>query len=805
MRIGLIQLRNYRVYQHLDLEMPGGVVGVYGANGSGKSSLLESIVWALFGKARTQKQHIPTVGEPGECSATIEFEHEGHFYRVKRSISGQSFTVKARVWFGEEIAADGPTEVERFIQSVLGLDAASFRSSVFAEQKQLAAFSDQAPDKRRQMVLQLLGITPLEKARDRARAEARDLKAQLDRAAPLLTNLTEAEAAVVEAEAALMVARTNVDAQTTVCDRAVELAGETAKAVKVLEENERRDRSIRERGSALRRELDQLGLDRASLEVDLAEVSMIPAQLLELEQAAGTVGSLQQWSTAAAMVITHSERLAKFPVIEARKVLGPTEAELAAADVALRVVEAAKSSKVGEIKAIEQQSVVAKKAAARTVALDGADACPTCGQALGASVDQMRQHHADEVATLAHQLTGANAALAELAAKATSAQRSYETLKRAAQKASLQLVESAASEGRRQLTVDERNQAVSQLVALSKSAEFALPDELHRLHKDFLSSLETLTPTPNPALAATIDVQATGQLRAAVDTRLRVALESAGKADGLRSRAASLKRLQSRREDASVRQAALETERSELLIELKTLGFDRAVFERAVAAQLASSQQVDDARRSLTLASTAAGRQEGLTEARRAALSDAAERHAKLAEQLAEAHVLLKTSALLHDFRQHIVGLIGPQLQIQASSLFNDLTNHDYDGLEVDADSYELRIIDQGVAHPTSRFSGSEVDLANLALRVAISEQIRFQAGGQVGLLVLDEALASLDAERKDRTLNALGQLGGRFQQILVVTHSPEVKEQLPVAIEVRRVGSSGIRSSTATVLASHG
>src|SRR3954452_2741936 len=83
------------------------------------------------------------------------------------------------------------------------------------------------------------------------------------------------------------------------------------------------------------------------------------------------------------------------------------------------------------------------------------------------------------------------------------------------------------------------------------------------------------------------------------------------------------------------------------------------------------------------------------------------------------------------------------------------------------------------------RFSGSEVDLANLALRVAISEHVRFQSGGQVGLLVLDEVFGPLDADRKERMLLALERLRGRFRQVLVVTHDTDVKEQLPNAIEV--------------------
>ncbi|HLG92931.1 MAG TPA: SbcC/MukB-like Walker B domain-containing protein [Acidimicrobiales bacterium] len=117
--------------------------------------------------------------------------------------------------------------------------------------------------------------------------------------------------------------------------------------------------------------------------------------------------------------------------------------------------------------------------------------------------------------------------------------------------------------------------------------------------------------------------------------------------------------------------------------------------------------------------------------------------------------------------------------------MFAELTDNEYEGLELDPETYDIRIWDQGVAHGIRRFSGSETDLANLAVRVAISEHIRFLHGGSVGLLVLDEVFGPLDGARKDRMLAALERLRGRFGQILVVTHDEAVKEQLPSALEV--------------------
>jgi exonuclease SbcC len=168
-------------------------------------------------------------------------------------------------------------------------------------------------------------------------------------------------------------------------------------------------------------------------------------------------------------------------------------------------------------------------------------------------------------------------------------------------------------------------------------------------------------------------------------------------------------------------------------------------------------------------------------------LAEAEAQHARLAGLACDALHLGRLAELLNAFRNTVVASVGPRLAVQAAELFGELTEHEYDRLEVDADTYQLQISDGGRLYGLERFSGSEVDLANLALRVAISEHVRFQSGGSVGLLVLDEVFGPLDEERKVRMLLALERLRGRFRQILVVTHAADIKEQLPHAIEVQK------------------
>jgi DNA repair protein SbcC/Rad50 len=56
-------------------------------------------------------------------------------------------------------------------------------------------------------------------------------------------------------------------------------------------------------------------------------------------------------------------------------------------------------------------------------------------------------------------------------------------------------------------------------------------------------------------------------------------------------------------------------------------------------------------------------------------------------------------------------------------------------------------------------------------------------------MMVLDEVLGGLDAERKDLFVQAIGKLSGRFHQLFVITHAEQVKDHFPASIEVRKVG----------------
>jgi DNA repair exonuclease SbcCD ATPase subunit len=248
-------------------------------------------------------------------------------------------------------------------------------------------------------------------------------------------------------------------------------------------------------------------------------------------------------------------------------------------------------------------------------------------------------------------------------------------------------------------------------------------------------------------------------------------------------------------EETAVAEAAGET--AALLAEGKALQFDAGAHAAAAAALAEATRAVETARAALTEARLdERGLSERLAE-RRARLDAEVGRRAELADRETEARHLGRLAELLAEFRNSLVSQVGPALSAQTTALFRELTDGRFDSLEVDGDTFELRVGSAG--HALDRHSGSETDLANLSLRVAIGEQVNLLSGGAVGLLVLDEVLGALDGEHRDRLLGALTRLGARFRQVLVVTPATGVKEQLPYAIEVEPVGGGRSRAACAT------
>lgn len=708
------------------------------------SYLLESILFALWGRSRTELREVRTTGVHRDCIVECEFEHEGHLYMVRRTLKGggRQLQSKAAVFADGQQVAEGSNDTKRYIHSILGMDDAPFRASVFAEQKQLAAFSDQGPAERKRLVLKLLGITPLDDARDLARKDAKAAHDRFDDMRSVLPDLDALEAALdgTKTEVERCASEAATHEQDAAAARTTAEAAEAA--FRQLEEQRREHDDLMKQGKAARAQQDDAlervqkhQKDLANLVAASDRVSLLQNDAAGLEDAEARLQLVR--SVVNAMARVDAIAMPAEPPIpdDAAAERARTSAEEASA--ALAAVEAA-------VATAREEVARARIAAERSSELSGEAACPLCGQELGDAFASVQAHRAEELAEREQRA-------AVLEADRTAAAAAVGTAR-----------EQAANLAREIKAARDARAAWEASQAARSEALAALADSIERL------GYEPSADEPQ-ALAAEVEKRKAARQE---HTRLQAQLE---RRPALEAELAS----------EQTRLAQFTDLRNTLLEKIKALAFDtdapaaaEATYTRAKAAASKTAEEARDAKVALAAASA---RLEGNEQA----LASAEAQHANLAASGEDARHLSRLADLLQGFREGVVAKVGPMLQNEAGELFGELTNHEYDDFQVDPDTYEIKLGDAGANYGMGRFSGSETDLANLALRIAISEQVRLQSGGTVGLLVLDEVFGPLDEDRKDRMLAALQQLTGRFRQILVVTHDDEIKEQLPTAIEV--------------------
>jgi exonuclease SbcC len=139
---------------------------------------------------------------------------------------------------------------------------------------------------------------------------------------------------------------------------------------------------------------------------------------------------------------------------------------------------------------------------------------------------------------------------------------------------------------------------------------------------------------------------------------------------------------------------------------------------------------------------------------------------------------------LMTGFRTYIISQIRPTLSQYASQLFHQLTDGKYSAVELD-ENYTLLIYDGGNIHQVNRFSGGEEDLANLCIRLAISEVIAERAGSIFQFIILDEIFGSQDAIRRQNIINTLNRFSTKFRQIFLITHIEDIKDHMEHTLNV--------------------
>jgi exonuclease SbcC len=179
-----LTLKNFLSYREATLDFRGlHVACVCGANGAGKSSLLEAIIWVIWGQSRAQAED--NVIHLGTTEATVDFTFQCHqqTYRVIRSrYRGQASTLEFQIQTSNgfrSLTEKGVRATQNLILRHLRLDYDTFINSAYLRQGRADEFMLKRPSDRKQILADLLKLDQYDGLSEQAREQARQLKAEI--------------------------------------------------------------------------------------------------------------------------------------------------------------------------------------------------------------------------------------------------------------------------------------------------------------------------------------------------------------------------------------------------------------------------------------------------------------------------------------------------------------------------------------------------------------------------------------------------------------------------------------------------
>ena len=784
MRLARLKLTNFRQHEDTEIEFEGGLTGIIGPNGAGKSTILEAITWAMYGGAALRGTNdtlrFRRAGGRAPVRVELEFELAGHRYRVVRGLT----TAELYLDGGADPIANSVTDVAAMLQRRLGMTRAEFFNTYFTGQKDLAVMNALTSSERAKFLSRVLGYEKLRVAQELCGARRKELASEItglrtgmpdrelldaqEREARLTLatadrHAAEAERLEAETKAALdSVAPRWLAAQTGRDERQrleTELAAVEGEALALARSEERQAQ-----------ELAQVEEAKAALAPLLPDVAAFPRVQGELEAMRAlavhdgrrrALLEAQTALTAEVQQLTETrDRYSMAPALEESVTVELEERRRAHEDaqgkLELRRTEWVRDRQEVDtrLRALRVQYAELRDQRDRLLQLGEEGACPTCTRPLGT-------HFRDVLEVLERQLELVEADGAYFKSRLEQLEKMPADIEH-------------LDELRRKLqqetgALERKLQNVQHGIAELRRAERELAQKAARL--------DAIT-TELAGIPGGYD----GAAHEALEREHARLAESSTLANRLSTRIEREPALR-REQEALARQRAALTSRhaaaSARLAELRVPDEEyealRRVHDEVAAAYAEASRVATGARAAREIAADGMRRaDESRAEYERlAARVEALEQDRRLHDELHRAY---------SDLRTDLNFQLRPEVSEIASNFITDLTDARYTELELD-DKYQLVLLEEGVPQPV--MSGGEEDVANLVLRLAISQMIADRTGQSFSLLVLDEVFGSLDDVRRQNVLTLLRGLHDRFEQVIVITHIEGVRDGLDRVISV--------------------
>jgi exonuclease SbcC len=783
-RLNSLSLTNFRQHARTEINFETGLTGIIGPNGAGKTTILEAIAWALYGNAaiRGNRDSIRFMGAGARAPVEVQLDFElgNHRYRVIRGLTSAEVYLDG----ADTPIANSISAVTELLQRRLGMSLSEFFHTYFTGQKELAVMAAMTPAKRGQFLSRVLGYEKLRIAQELTRERRNRVRASIDgmqRGMPdpeaVLRMLAEAASRKEEAEARAQQAAHRgavraremmaIEPRWEMVQRQREQSAQLLTQITVAEEKEA---ALQRDAERLIRELE--GVKVAHGQLDTLRESIEPLFALNVElQALNTLyredgrrKTLLEAETALREELGRLEerhsKIERAPALEEEATLELEKKRVDLED-AQGLLEARRTEWVRDRQeaqtkreALRAQFTELKQQRDRVISLGENGACPTCSRPLGGSLHTVVEHLDELVETVnvdgnyykarVEQLEQMPGDVRELDEKRRALMVEVGTLERRLAKVQLAVLELGTIV--REIAAKQQRQ-----LQMKRDISRIPPGYDAARHAEVIAEVERLTP-----MEAEV-----GRFQAMIEREPQLRLEQTRIAQ-------EVMRVQSTL-------GTLRTRRTQISFAEKDFNELKADYDR-VRAELQESK-------------VAAARAQEQVASASAAVAAAQEAAEDLKKKVAELEVM-QTDRRMHDeldrafsdLRTDLNFQLRPELSELASAFLSELTDARYTELELD-DQYNVVILEDGIPKPV--LSGGEEDLANLVLRLAISQMIAERAGQNFSLLILDEVFGSLDEARRFNVVELLRGLHDRFEQVILITHIEPVREGLDRVISV--------------------
>lgn len=154
----------------------------YRSNGSGKSAIMESILWCLYNKSRaTTMDDVITWGE-NKCEVELHFSHGDGDYLVKRVRMRNTSTSTVDLFTLDEngkwksLSGSTSGETNDRVVSLLKIDYKTFVNSAYFRQNDISEFATSEASKKKEILKSIVDISKWDSFEKDAKKKAKDIQ-----------------------------------------------------------------------------------------------------------------------------------------------------------------------------------------------------------------------------------------------------------------------------------------------------------------------------------------------------------------------------------------------------------------------------------------------------------------------------------------------------------------------------------------------------------------------------------------------------------------------------------------------------